>query len=59
MRALFILLPLLASAQPKLYTCMSSIKDYVVGAKLPLSGLFIKDAAGAWRHAGFNHPLMF
>ena len=46
-------------AQSTLYTCMSSTKDYVVGAKLPMSGLFYKDSTEGWKHAGFNHPLIF
>lgn len=47
------------SAQPTLYTCMSSTRDYVVGAKLPMSGVFYKHASNGWQHAGFNHPLIF
>ena len=54
---LWALLPLSLAGQSTLFTCMSSTKDYVVGAKLPMSGLFFKDSAGAWRHAGYNHPL--
>jgi photosystem II stability/assembly factor-like uncharacterized protein len=50
------LLPLALSAQYTLYTCGASSKDYVVGAKLPASGIFLKSAGGEWRHAGFNHP---
>ena len=50
-------LPLLA--QPKLYTCMTSTKEYVVGAKLPPSGLFFREPAGAWKHAGYNLPFLF
>ena len=50
------LLPL--HAQYTLYTCMVTSKDYVVGAKLPLSGIFLKPAEGAWRHAGYNHPFL-
>ena len=41
-----------------LYTCMVTTKDYVVGARLPPSGIFIKRAAGAWKHAGYNHPFI-
>jgi hypothetical protein len=37
---------------------MVTSKDYVVGAKLPPSGIFLKPAAGGWRHAGFNHPFV-
>lgn len=38
---------------------MSSTKDYVVGAKLPMSGLFARQGVGTWQHAGFNHPFIF
>jgi len=41
-----------------LYTCMVTSKDYVVGAKLPPSGIFAKPAAGKWRHLGYNHPFI-
>jgi hypothetical protein len=44
-----------AFAQSSLYACGSSAKEYVVGAKLPASGIFVR-SAGQWRHAGFNHP---
>jgi photosystem II stability/assembly factor-like uncharacterized protein len=50
--------PLPALAQYTLYACGSSSKDYVVGAKLPASGIFVRSASGEWRHAGFNHPLI-
>ena len=46
------------SAQYTLYTCMVNARDYVVGAKLPPSGIFLKSRSGAWRHAGFNHPIL-
>ena len=49
-------LPLALSGQYTLYTCGATSKDYVVGAKLPASGIFLKSAGGEWRHAGFNHP---
>ncbi len=52
------LLPLPIFAQYTLYTCGSSTKDYVVGAKLPASGIFLKPVGGQWRHAGFNHPFI-
>src|SRR4051812_5813509 len=51
-------LALPAWCQYTLYTCMVTSKDYVVGAKLPPSGIFIKPAAGAWKHAGYNHPFI-
>ncbi|HXK04969.1 MAG TPA: hypothetical protein VMS37_21380 [Verrucomicrobiae bacterium] len=41
-----------------LYSCMVQSKGYVVGARLPPSGLFLKPANGEWRHAGFNHPFI-
>ena len=46
-------------AQPVLYTCASFNKEYVVGAKLPPSGLFRRVAAGEWRHTGFTVPFLF
>ena len=52
------MLPLPAFAQYTLYACGSSTKDYVVGAKLPASGIFVRPANGEWRHAGFNHPFI-
>jgi len=36
---------------------MVTSKDYVVGARLPPSGIFVKSADG-WKHAGFNHPFI-
>src|ERR1700722_13028547 len=42
-------------AQDALYVCGSSAREYVVGAKLPASGIFIRSHE-SWRHAGFNHP---
>ena len=45
-------------AQFSLYTCGTSTHDYVAGAKLPSSGIFVRSANGTWRHAGFNHPLI-
>src|SRR5512140_2500763 len=46
------------SGQHTLYTCMVTSKDYVVGAKLPPSGIFRKSATGEWRHTGYNHPFV-
>jgi photosystem II stability/assembly factor-like uncharacterized protein len=46
------------SAQFNLYACMTVTREYVVGAKLPPSGLFAYDTKG-WHHAGFNHPFIF
>jgi len=55
---LVFVLPLSVAAQYNLYTCMVTSKDYVVGARLPPSGIFVKSGGGAWRHAGFNHPFI-
>jgi photosystem II stability/assembly factor-like uncharacterized protein len=48
-------------AQPTLYVCASAAKEYVVGAKLPPSGLFRKTSTPPtnWEHVGFNHPFLF
>jgi photosystem II stability/assembly factor-like uncharacterized protein len=46
-------------AQFDLYVCMTVTKEYVVGAKLPPSGLFVEASDGQWRHEGFNHPFIF
>jgi hypothetical protein len=46
------------SAQPILYACASFTREYVVGAKLPPSGLFRRTAAAQWEHLGFNHPFL-
>src|SRR6187399_1709976 len=46
------------TGQLTLYTCMVNSKDYVVGAKLPPSGIFRKPDGGEWRHAGYNHPFV-
>jgi photosystem II stability/assembly factor-like uncharacterized protein len=46
------------NAQYTLYACLTSTKEYYVGAKLPPSGLFFKTAAGEWKHAGYNHPFL-
>ena len=60
MRWLFALaiLAVPAAAEDTLYTCMVTSKGYVVGAKLPPSGIFRKATGGEWRHAGFNHPFL-
>ena len=52
------MLPLPLTGQFTLYTCMVTSKGYVVGAKLPPSGIFLKAAAGNWSHAGYNHPFI-
>lgn len=60
MRWLFalVLLPATIAGQYSLYTCMVTSKGYVVGAKLPPSGIFVRSSGGEWRHAGFNHPFI-
>lgn len=45
-------------AQYTLYACVTSTKDYVVGAMLPISGVFLKTSPGSWEHAGYNHPFL-
>jgi len=47
-----------AASQPKphrLYVCGMESKGYVVGAKLPPSGLFLQQPP-KWQQLGFNHP---
>jgi photosystem II stability/assembly factor-like uncharacterized protein len=51
-------LPCPVPAQYTLYACMAVTKEYVVGARLPPSGLFRKASGEAWQHAGFNHPFL-
>ena len=51
-------LPFPLAAQYTLYACMTSTKEYVVGAKLPPSGLFLQSADGNWQHPGYNHPFL-
>jgi photosystem II stability/assembly factor-like uncharacterized protein len=60
MKRLFILAMLAggAAGQHTLYTCMVTSKDYVVGAKLPPSGIFLRPPGGTWKHAGYNHPFI-
>jgi len=55
----FALLPLSLHAQYTLYAAMTETREYVVGAKLPPSGLFRMLADGSWKHEGFNHPFIF
>jgi photosystem II stability/assembly factor-like uncharacterized protein len=52
------MLPFTVSGQYTLYTCMVTSKDYVVGAKLPPSGIFLKTGTGPWKHVGHNHPFI-
>ena len=55
---LLALLPIPGAAQFTLYSCGATLKGYVVGAKLPPSGIFLKAGTGEWRHAGYNHPFV-
>ncbi len=50
--------PLQVAGQYTLYTCTVTSKGYVVGAKLPPSGIFLKSGAGLWHHVGFNLPFL-
>jgi photosystem II stability/assembly factor-like uncharacterized protein len=50
-------LPIPLGAQWTLFGCAANSKDYVVGAKLPPSGLFFKKGVD-WIHAGYNHPFL-
>ena len=54
--AVALLLVLPCRAQHTLYATASQANDYVVGAKLPSSGVFQRLTSGEWRHRGFNHP---
>lgn len=54
---LFLCLTVPLDAQYSLYACITSTKDYVVGAKLPSSGLFVKSPTG-WQHLAYNHPFL-
>ena len=45
------------AAQSGLWAAGSLANNYVVGAKLPASGLFHRHAGGAWEHVGFNLPV--
>lgn len=60
MRALLLLLAFVAplAAQYRLYACMRVQRNWVAGAPLAPSGLFVRPAAGDWEHLGFNHPLI-
>jgi photosystem II stability/assembly factor-like uncharacterized protein len=56
---LFASIPVPLAAQFHLYACMTVTREYVVGAPLSPSGLFVENAEGQWRHAGFAHPFIF
>lgn len=42
-----------------MYLAMATSKNYVVGAKLPPSGVFRRDPKSGWQQAGYNHPFSF
>jgi hypothetical protein len=48
-----------SAQQWTLYTCMATTKNYVVGAKLPPSGVFHRTAAGEWLQTGHPNPFTF
>jgi photosystem II stability/assembly factor-like uncharacterized protein len=52
-------IPFYSASDFTLYTCTAVMKEYVVGAKLPPSGLFERPNSREWRHVGFNHPFLF
>src|SRR4051794_23023116 len=57
----FWILALLAppvQGQPVLYGCGSFSSDYVVGSKMPSSGLFRKQPDGQWLHLGYKNPFL-
>jgi hypothetical protein len=60
MRVAWLLLLFVPSlwAQYRFFACASITKSYVVGAKLPPSGLFLALPGGGWDHLGFNHPFI-
>jgi photosystem II stability/assembly factor-like uncharacterized protein len=57
-KPLLALIPFPLAGQFTLYTCMVTSRDYVVGSRLPPSGIFLKPASQGWRHVGFNHPFV-
>ncbi|MES1261349.1 MAG: hypothetical protein ABUS49_06385 [Acidobacteriota bacterium] len=59
MRWFLLLAALPLAAQPTLYVCAGAAKEYVVGAKLPPSGLFRKTVSSGWEHLGYNLPFLF
>ena len=59
MHKLLLLAALPLCAQPTLYVCAGAPKEYVVGAKLPPSGLFRLPPGTPWEHRGYNLPFLF
>jgi photosystem II stability/assembly factor-like uncharacterized protein len=56
---IFALSALTLSAQThRVFLCGATSKGYVVGAKLPPSGLFTLTDQGSWDHLGYNHPFL-
>src|SRR5437763_12781779 len=61
MRSLMVLVLLTQFPAAAQYTpdpCMATTKNYVVAAALLPSGIFLKTAAGEWRHPGYNQPFI-
>src|SRR4051812_5046639 len=44
------------AGEHRLLICGAASKGYVVGMKLPPSGLFALGTDGAWEQRGYNHP---
>ena len=58
MRCLPVLLlsyTLMSGSEHAMYIAMATSKNYVVGAKLPPSGVFRRTSTDDWRQAGYNH----
>ncbi len=49
---------LCAHAEHRLHAVGATTRGWVVGVALLPSGLFVKDAGGAWANAGYRHPLL-
>lgn len=56
---LFLAAVLPAGAQSVLYVCGNSTENYVVGSKLPPSGVFKRSPDGKWTHIGYPLPFIF
>jgi hypothetical protein len=55
----FTLIGSACAADWTMYAVMATSKNYVVGAKLGLSGVLRRDDKAGWVQAGFNHPFAF
>jgi len=53
---LFLALPPVVHAQPRLYAALVQSRGYVAGAKLAASGLYRYEGGQAWTHLGWNLP---